>query len=102
MLDSMTDNIKKSPEMNKYTKNFTKSSFLTIFTVILLHNSDKIQNIIEQKWLSKTQKLFSLRKHPILLGIVTWMNQRIYENLKHQNLRNLLSRKRRDDRGDNF
>ena len=42
MLDSMTDNIKKSPEMNKYTKNFTKSSFLTIFTVILLHNSDKI------------------------------------------------------------
>ena len=42
MLDSMTDNIKKSPEMNKYTKNFTKSSFFTIFTVILLHKSDKI------------------------------------------------------------
>ena len=62
MLDSMTDNIKKSPEMNKYTKNFTKSSFFTIFTVILLLNIDKIQNIIEQKWLSKTQKLFFFKK----------------------------------------
>ena len=88
MLDSMTDNIKKSPEMNKYTKNFTKSTFFTIFTVILQHNSDKIQNIIEQKWLSKTQKLFFKENIPFY-GIVTWMNQRIYENVKHQNLRNL-------------